>query len=373
MRQQNRIAAHSAPAGKVQESFDDTVVVPGAGTARGKNRGNGHDDQARGGLPTIAEVRDNRGQGPRAEGAESASAGQDEGADGEGLLDLVSQRKPFDAASFAAADAAQGWRATACSSRCMENYNGLLLTKSFQRRPTARRSTNGRRRVTRRRRGRSAPVTRSRSHPRSSPHSRPRICSAQAEPVPHHWPRCQGPPPRARWCSRRTGTRCRRPSAIWRATGRSIGGSRACLPPGAAGDLGNRRGHQGLAREIREKQRRPVARSRACCRRSSRSSPRGCYARPSASAGVRDTRTGVMLPSGAKHVFFVAEDGADIPRSSEVLFKRLVLAGYGFLRIAKDGTTEVRSLIDRRQRRAERLWYDAEPVLFDAGTASTWS
>ena len=75
-----------------------------------------------------------------------------------------------------------------------------------------------------------------------------------------------------------------------------------------------------------------------------------------------------MLPTGAKHVFFVAEDGADIPRYCEVLFRRLVLAGYGFIRIAKDGTTELRSLIDlAASGRPERLWYDAEPVLFDAG------
>ena len=73
-----------------------------------------------------------------------------------------------------------------------------------------------------------------------------------------------------------------------------------------------------------------------------------------------------MLPTGARHLFFVAKDGADIPRYCAVLFQRLVLAGYGFIRIAKDGKIEVRSLIDlAASGRPERLWYDAQPILFD--------
>ena len=72
------------------------------------------------------------------------------------------------------------------------------------------------------------------------------------------------------------------------------------------------------------------------------------------------------MRTGPKHLFFVAEDGADIPRYCEVLVKRLVLAGYGFNRIAKDGTCELRSLIDlAASGRASRLWYDAHPILFD--------
>jgi len=46
----------------------------------------------------------------------------------------------------------------------------------------------------------------------------------------------------------------------------------------------------------------------------------GFYARPSSSAGVKNKTTGAMLPSGAKHLFFVAENGADIPRYCTVLF-----------------------------------------------------
>ncbi len=43
-----------------------------------------------------------------------------------------------------------------------------------------------------------------------------------------------------------------------------------------------------------------------------------------------------------------------------------MLAGYGFNRIAKDGTCELRSLIDlAASGRASRLWYDAHPILFD--------
>ncbi len=92
----------------------------------------------------------------------------------------------------------------------------------------------------------------------------------------------------------------------------------------------------------------------------------GYYAKPSSSAGVRNKTTLQMLPTGAKHLFFVVQDGADIPRYCEVLVKRLVLAGYGFTRIAKNGRCELRSLIDlAASGRPEWLWYDAEPILFD--------
>lgn len=86
--------------------------------------------------------------------------------------------------------------------------------------------------------------------------------------------------------------------------------------------------------------------------------------RSSTSAGIFDATTGTPLPGGSgEHVYFVAQDGADIPRALAALVKRLCIADLGALVVSQAGSTLVRALVDGAVASPERLVFEAPPLL----------
>ncbi len=85
---------------------------------------------------------------------------------------------------------------------------------------------------------------------------------------------------------------------------------------------------------------------------------------PSSSAGVTDTATGKSLPAGSMHLLIVALDPTDMVRAVGVMSSWLILGGYGFVRIDRNGTAHVQSPIDTvASGRSERIWYAGRPRL----------
>ena len=86
----------------------------------------------------------------------------------------------------------------------------------------------------------------------------------------------------------------------------------------------------------------------------------------SASSGIRSTDTDELLTSNCGfHIYFVAQDGSDIPRFIELLFKKLVLDGYGHIKISSSGSQLLRTVIDGAIKSPERIDYVAPAVISD--------
>jgi hypothetical protein len=87
-------------------------------------------------------------------------------------------------------------------------------------------------------------------------------------------------------------------------------------------------------------------------------------AKPSASSGIYNADTKELLTSNCGfHIYIVAEDGSDIPRFINVLFKRLVLAGYGHIKISRSGSQLIRTVIDGAIKSPERIDYVAPAII----------
>lgn len=86
----------------------------------------------------------------------------------------------------------------------------------------------------------------------------------------------------------------------------------------------------------------------------------------SASSGIMDAHTGELHTSNyGFHVYFVAQDGSDIPRFIETLFKMLVLRGFGHIKISISGSQLLRTVIDGAIKSPERIDYVAPAVISD--------
>ena len=86
------------------------------------------------------------------------------------------------------------------------------------------------------------------------------------------------------------------------------------------------------------------------------------WARGSLSAGVH--REGeAPKPGRGFHLYFAVADAADIPRFGKALFKRLWLAGHGFIAVSGAGSFLVRSVIDGAVFDGERLDFVGKPVV----------
>ncbi|MEJ1156648.1 hypothetical protein [Prosthecomicrobium sp. N25] len=90
----------------------------------------------------------------------------------------------------------------------------------------------------------------------------------------------------------------------------------------------------------------------------------GWVARASASAGIKNEATGSETGISGWHIWFFVRDGADVRRFVDVLHKGLVCRTYGFCFVAKDGSPQIRTIIDRVASGAgERLVFEADAVL----------
>jgi hypothetical protein len=360
-----------ASSAKVQPSFDDVDtgrVTPGR--ANGTGKGNGTTRQASGSPQDEAGRLDGRDQDQGAQdqnGTLRTPVGRDNAAgDGgdDGLPDLVTRQKPFDATSFAAADAAQGLAGDGVQFTVIENVDGRLLTKSFSASADGRtidaweaaRNSSSARAI---RAGLDPDPTREIFSLQAKVRSlKPNQCLITA-PLPGT-ARTRQVIFKDQWDALPPGERdLASDGPLYRGT--------TCFayPPGQPAIFELDVDTKDWPDAIRDKQHQAGGLLRHVLPVIDRQfASAGCYARPSCSAGVRDTRTKKMLPTGAKHVSFVAKDGADIPRGCAVAFQRLVLSGYGFIKVYKDGTTKLSSPIDPdASGRPERLWYDAAPVL----------
>ena len=87
-----------------------------------------------------------------------------------------------------------------------------------------------------------------------------------------------------------------------------------------------------------------------------------CLVRGSVSAGVR---LAGQPPKESKgfHLYLPVLLAADIPRCGATLFKRLWLAGHGFIALAKNGAMLERTLIDAAVFSGERLDFTGRPVI----------
>ncbi|MER9911494.1 helicase RepA family protein [Mesorhizobium sp. M0050] len=93
--------------------------------------------------------------------------------------------------------------------------------------------------------------------------------------------------------------------------------------------------------------------------------------RPSSSTGVVNSQNGLATGANSgQHRYLFVTDGSDIAAFADRLFARLVLAGFGFPFITKNGAVSVRTLIDKVATKGpERLWYEADAMLDDARLA----
>lgn len=84
---------------------------------------------------------------------------------------------------------------------------------------------------------------------------------------------------------------------------------------------------------------------------------------PSTSACIYDA-AGRELKGigGGFHQYFVALNPVDLPRFADVLFKRLWLAGYGYIFITKSGAQLPRTLFDKSVFSPERLCPSGKPA-----------
>ena len=89
-------------------------------------------------------------------------------------------------------------------------------------------------------------------------------------------------------------------------------------------------------------------------------------AKASSSSGIMSTDTDELLTSNwGFHIYFVAQDGSDIPRFIETLFKNLVLEGFGHIKISRSGSQLLRTIIDGAIKSSERIDYVAPAVIGD--------
>lgn len=86
----------------------------------------------------------------------------------------------------------------------------------------------------------------------------------------------------------------------------------------------------------------------------------------STSSGIRDKATGELVSdSGGMHIYFPVTRGSDIERFGAALFKRLWLANWGYIALARNGAKLVRSIIDGAVFSPERLDFVAGAVVGD--------
>jgi len=90
--------------------------------------------------------------------------------------------------------------------------------------------------------------------------------------------------------------------------------------------------------------------------------------RPSVSTGILNVENGRATGENAgQHRYLFALDGADLSDFADRLFDRLLLAGFGFPAVAKNGRVNIKTLIDKAATKgAERLWYEADAILEDS-------
>lgn len=85
--------------------------------------------------------------------------------------------------------------------------------------------------------------------------------------------------------------------------------------------------------------------------------------RPSTSAHITNNETGATVGESANQRFYCfARDAQDLPRFADVLFKRLWLAGRGYIFITRDGRMLPRTIFDRAVFSPERLDFCAGAV-----------
>ena len=95
-------------------------------------------------------------------------------------------------------------------------------------------------------------------------------------------------------------------------------------------------------------------------------------AKASVSSGIMSTDTDELLTSNCGfHIYFVAQDGSDIPRFIETLFKKLVLEGFGHIKVSRSGSQLLRTVIDGAIKSPERLDYVAPAVISDGLSRQT--
>ncbi|MGX2041849.1 DUF927 domain-containing protein [Methylocaldum sp. MU1018] len=84
----------------------------------------------------------------------------------------------------------------------------------------------------------------------------------------------------------------------------------------------------------------------------------------STSSSIKDKATGELVSdSGGMHVYFPVPRGSDIERFGAALFKRLWLADWGYIALAKNGAKLVRAIIDGAVFSPERLDFVAGAVV----------
>ncbi len=94
-----------------------------------------------------------------------------------------------------------------------------------------------------------------------------------------------------------------------------------------------------------------------------------CWKRDSISAGIH--RAGEQLqPGNGFHLYNPVFDASDIPRFGKVLFRRLWLAGYGYIGLSAAGTFLERSILDAAVYSPERLDFTGMPVV---GNGLAWT
>lgn len=84
--------------------------------------------------------------------------------------------------------------------------------------------------------------------------------------------------------------------------------------------------------------------------------------RPSCSSDIY-ANDQLLTYEGAGRIYYLVDDGSQIPRIGKILHKLLILAGHGHVQLTKSGSMLVRSLVDDCVWQAERLDFVAAPVL----------
>jgi len=87
-------------------------------------------------------------------------------------------------------------------------------------------------------------------------------------------------------------------------------------------------------------------------------------ARRSTSSGIKFKSAKTAPPPTGQHLYFVVDDGESIKNAVEILAKRLVLAGFGWVKISASGSTLHRTLFDEfASKDVSRLVYEADAVI----------
>jgi hypothetical protein len=87
-----------------------------------------------------------------------------------------------------------------------------------------------------------------------------------------------------------------------------------------------------------------------------------CWVRGSLSAGVH-LEGEAPKPGRGFHLYLAAADAADIPRFGRALFRRLWLAGHGYIALSGAGSFLVRAVIDEAVFAGERLDFTGCPIV----------